>query len=85
MDYLWQWFMALHNRRGSNGFSALPISWEALDAWARRMQIEPTPWEVETIFAVDDACLTVKAEQAKAEQQRRKAQQKAAPRVRGRR
>lgn len=52
--YLVGWFWQLSNRRGS-GMGLSPITWEAIDAWARRSGNDPEPWEIGVIEQMDDA------------------------------
>lgn len=58
--YLWRWFMQLRRRCGGDSGLA-PIGWEAAGAWARLLRIDPRPWEIEIIMAIDDAFLAARA------------------------
>ena len=51
---VWQVFLQLHQRRGSNGFGPLPLDEARLLAWCRLHSQRLTAWEVERIFALDD-------------------------------
>lgn len=62
--YLWDWFTQLHNARGG-GWGPAPISWEAIDAWARRMRVDPRPWELEVIREIDALYLRKEGERAR--------------------
>jgi hypothetical protein len=59
MDGLWSTFLQLHPRRapGMNGPAALTPS--DLLAWQQLYGVEFTPFEVETLFALDDAAVNV--------------------------
>lgn len=45
----------LHLRRGQGMNGPLRVSYEQIDTYQRIMRIELSPWEVETIIAMDDA------------------------------
>lgn len=62
--HIWQTFIRLHNRRGSNGMGANPILWTDIDAFIRLSGFQLAPWEIEII---EDLDLAFFAEQAKAE------------------
>lgn len=47
VEHLWHWYLEL---RGACGES---IEWSSIDAWARRMDIEPEPHEVSALLAID--------------------------------
>lgn len=47
--------MALRSSQGSNGLGWSPISFEAIDAWARMTRAQPTAFEVELIRRIDAA------------------------------
>jgi hypothetical protein len=63
--YLWKIYNRIRNRQGSSGFGALPISWTAIDAFARNARQPLAPWEVETIEALDNLYLTVQSKARK--------------------
>lgn len=52
--YLWSAFCRLSARRGSNGFSIVPISWPDIDAFVRHSKIVLAPWEIRIIEDLDD-------------------------------
>lgn len=52
MQYLLEWFFALVGLHTS-GMAVNPLQPSELEAWFRLMQIEPTPWEVDTLFRMD--------------------------------
>jgi hypothetical protein len=54
LAYVWQWYGDLARRRSNSGFGANPIGWVDLDAWARRTQRDPTRYETDLLFAIDD-------------------------------
>lgn len=51
--HVWTWYVALDRARGSNGFAVNPIGWCDVQAWAELTGNRPTPWEVESIMALD--------------------------------
>lgn len=57
MEYLLLWFADLSAARGSNGFSADPISYAEMQAWSELSGIRPTPFEVECLRELDVAFL----------------------------
>lgn len=52
--YLWQAFLRLSARRGSNGFAVSPISWPDIDAFVRHSGMRLAPWEVRVIEDLDN-------------------------------
>ena len=66
-DLLWGVFMELSGARGSNGFGPNPLSWQALDAYARLSGVGLTPYEAETIRAMDLAFMAAWSEARKKE------------------
>jgi hypothetical protein len=56
-EYLMGWFFDLARSRGNNGFSASPISYAEMAAWAQLTHTEPQPWEVAAIREMDAAFL----------------------------
>jgi hypothetical protein len=49
---LWDTFLELHNARGG-GMGPAPISWRDLHAWQEMRGVRLTPWEVDTVMAMD--------------------------------
>lgn len=66
MEHIWGWFIQLSARRGG-GFGPAPLSYQEVDAWARLMGLDPTPWEIQQIMTIDDIQLKVSYEQQKNE------------------
>lgn len=64
IEYLYNWFSRLSNRRGG-GFGPAPLSFTELDNFFRLIGIEPQPWEVETLEALDNLWLKTSAEDEK--------------------
>jgi hypothetical protein len=63
-DYCWTWFdKELSRTRSSNEFGKNPISYSEIYAWSRLTNIELTPLEVSIIVGLDNAYLTIQAEQ----------------------
>lgn len=63
-EYLFEWWHQVRSRKGGNGWGPVPIEWPDLYAWSRLMRLDPTPWELEVIGAIDDAWLADRAEEA---------------------
>lgn len=55
---VWEWFKALDAARGSNGWGPNPISWADLVAWQQLAGVQLTPWEAETLRALDRERMT---------------------------
>lgn len=62
LSYLWKAFGRLSNRRGSNGFGAMPIGWSDIEAFSRLSRIQFHPWEIELIEDIDKLYLAPPAE-----------------------
>lgn len=56
---LWLLFCELRGRAGGGAFGVAPISHQQLAAAAALYGVTFTPWEVETLFAVDRAVIEV--------------------------
>jgi len=54
MQYLWEYFLELHNTRGG-GMGISSISYTEMQAWCSLLSIHITPTEVEIIKMID-AC-----------------------------
>jgi hypothetical protein len=66
LAYLWRTFNRLHQRRGSSGFGANPISWPDIDAFLRLSGVRLMPWEIEIIEEIDNV---FRVEQSRSESQ----------------
>ena len=66
MEYIWTWFMDLHETRGG-GFGPGPVTWTELVNWSDLTGIRPTPWEARMIRLLDRAYQQYSAEKAKEE------------------
>jgi len=62
LRYLWRWFLDLSARRGGSGFGPAPLAWSEVAAWARLTRLNPTPWEVDVLLALDDRFLAIRSE-----------------------
>lgn len=52
--YVCDWFMMVGP--AVSGFAGpVGISWETIDAWARRTGYDPTPWEFEALYQMSQA------------------------------
>jgi hypothetical protein len=56
-------FHRLRRRKGSNGFSLMPIEWPDIDAFCRNAGVILTAWEVDLIEMLDDLLLVEKAKE----------------------
>jgi hypothetical protein len=50
---LWNVFLDLHSKRRAAFFGVSPLCFEDIESYQRLMGITLTPWEVETILALD--------------------------------
>lgn len=50
--HVWEWFSAL-NRHRQTQMGQPPLSWSDIDAYFRRMKIEPKAWELHAIDRLD--------------------------------
>lgn len=64
LSHVWGWFCDLSSARRS-GFGPEPIGYPEIEAYARLMRIEPDPFEVEAIRAIDRAVLATEANRQK--------------------
>ena len=71
MRYQWQYFIALHNKRSSNGFEGNPISYQEMYSYFSLIGYFPMEWEIELISALDDIFLGVQRKHAEAQQKRK--------------
>jgi hypothetical protein len=64
LEYLWEWFSELDGVRTFNGMNGLPepITYAAIDAWARLTGRSPTPEEVQSLVLIDGVFRQPKAE-----------------------
>lgn len=63
---LWDTFIELHNARGG-GMGPAPISWRDLRDWQEIRGVSLTPWEVDTLMAMDLEAMKVLNEKKKAQ------------------
>lgn len=69
LTYLWNVFLRLSNRRGSNGFDIDPIGWTEIDAFIRLSGLRLAPWEIALIEMLDDLYRSQRAKALKAKEQ----------------
>lgn len=70
LRYLFMWFIEIVSGLTSNGFGPPMVTWEAISAWQRLMDIGPLePWEVKTL--VDLSMLRARVSAEKQEEQRK--------------
>lgn len=70
LQYIWYWFLMLHNTRSSNGFGLNPISYQDMWFFFQIEGVEPESWEVDLIKQFDNIYMTQIHEQQKKEQQK---------------
>lgn len=51
-EHIWAWFFELRSSV-PDGFSRSPISFQEIDAWIRCTGLDPRPWEVRALRAMD--------------------------------
>ena len=61
VEYLWQWFLQLHNHRQRTESGPCPISHSELRAWAMLRAVDVKPREVELIMLLDRAFLEMRS------------------------
>ena len=57
-DALWGAFLQLHRSRGSAGMGPASIGWQDLAAWQQVAGVQLTPWEIDTLLALDSVALS---------------------------
>lgn len=60
-QHIWNWFMELHNKRGSTGFGAAPLLYSEVKAWKELTRVVIEPWEVLAIMSMDNSYLDTRA------------------------
>ncbi len=71
MYYQWSYFIALHNKRGSNGFGVNPISYQEMLAYFTLIDYMPEQWEIDLISKLDSVFLEVHHKQQEKEQKKK--------------
>lgn len=59
VEPLWGAYLELRAAAGSAGFGPARISHVEMEAWARLHGVQLSPWEVETLFAIDGEVVSV--------------------------
>ena len=72
MMYQWSYFIALHNKRSSNGFGINPISYTEMQAYFNLIGYRPEEWEIDLISKLDSTVLQVHSEQQEKESKKKK-------------
>ena len=67
MNQIWGHFIALDSASGSNGYSALPLSYSEILSYFTLLKEPVEVWEVQLIRRLDQTLLYVYAKQAEAE------------------
>lgn len=71
MIYQWQYFIALHNKRSSNGFGVNPISYQDMHSYFSLIGYSPYEWEIDLINSLDNVFLEVQRKEAEAQQKKK--------------
>lgn len=53
LEYVWRWFLSLHNKRGSNGFCIGAIGWEETHAFFQMRRERPSLFDLELLEELD--------------------------------
>jgi hypothetical protein len=67
---VWGWFLKLHSKRTSNGFSANPLSYSEIKAFFALIQYQPQHWELLLIEKFDEITMQVYEEIRKKEEKK---------------
>ena len=59
--YLWWYFLSMNARRGTNGFSANPITNAEVLAWSARKGIKLEPFENDILDSIETLFMTLTA------------------------
>lgn len=65
---VWNAFIAMHERRGSNGYGPNPITWHDIAAWQAVSGLVLTPWEASVVGTLDGVAMAAAAKQATVQQ-----------------
>jgi hypothetical protein len=60
---VYQWFLALNNRRASGGMGVSPVLFTEMQAYFSLIQVTPLPWEVQVLCAFDNTVLEIYSKQ----------------------
>ena len=72
MYSVWSHFLALDSTRGSNGYSANPISYVDIKSYFDLIREQPEVWEVQLIRRLDQTLLEVYAKQTEKDMKSKK-------------
>lgn len=64
MQFVYRWFVDLHNKRTSNGFGINPIQYSEILAYFTLIEVKPEEWEIEMISKLDGVALEMYAKEA---------------------
>jgi hypothetical protein len=59
LQYLWEFFLELNSSRASTGFSALPLTYQEIEAWGRLTSISLNLYEVKVLRRLDQTWFEV--------------------------
>lgn len=54
VEHVWDWYVELDSTRNS-GFDIGPVTFAEIESWSRLMKIEVSPFEVQSLRAIDKA------------------------------
>lgn len=72
MMYQWKYFIDLHNKRTSSGFSANPITYTDMCSYFSLIGYRPEEWEIDLINSLDQVFLEVQQKQQEEQQKKKK-------------
>lgn len=59
VEYLWEYFLEMHNRRRNYGWGATHITFDEIKSWCDLRKIRLDAWELDTLIKVDDKFMAV--------------------------
>ena len=72
MMYQWKYFIDLHNKRTSNGFSVNPITYTDMCSYFSLINYNPEEWEIDLINSLDQVFLEFQQKQQEADKNKKK-------------
>ncbi len=62
LRYVWDWYQEIRSGVQGNGTTYPIVTWEALDAWARRTRQDPDPRDARVIISLGNMWSGIMAE-----------------------
>ena len=63
--YVWNWFVKLNSKRGSNGFGMNPLTYTEMYSFFKLQGIFPEQWELDLLEELDSVALKQSYEEQK--------------------